>query len=1072
MTVITFLMFALSVVMVGCGGLRLEAPTNVRYDGSTITWNKVEGADLYTVTIGEKEYTVSANRYAYNANGNEFTVTIKGSSKLSKVVSAEETIQTFIPLSKIETVNVDADGNLSWSAVDNATAYEIKIDNGQAFENIETTYADMPEGQHTVQVRPIVSGDPSYYSSWSTAKTMTKLAQVSKDDITYSNVDRSLSWKVITGAQYYQVKINGVVVEEQYTGTSYHHEADNTDFEVSIKAIGNGVSTFNGKESEVKGFVFLDTVSNVFVEDGTLKWTAVPGADAYKIKQNGAVRSEEYTKCELENIASNTQLRFQIMPISKDSAFFSDWSAEKNVFLLNAPVIEWNDDMSHEGQEMESITWNTVEGATGYIAKVTTPDGFSKEDKLPETQRFYKNAYLATGDYIIQIKATSTSTDKDDSKYSDKIVVTRLEAPRAADGNYIVSDARDVKKGFSVTFRSVSGAANYKLYKDGNLVQTHQATQFNVTNVVAPDVITPQSFTYKIQAVGAPAKKTNGTTYATISSLMEESLSFDIKVLQQPATPEMDGYTYKFGEISGCSGYFVNTGSGDPYLAGNTSYDLSNLPAGPFEVSVCAIGNGAQILSSNYTGPIRINRLEAPTNVRIDTSDASEGVLAWGPVEHAKSYQVVFNNDGNPVPAEEMMNINQYITTEGTTVYMQTVANYFNDEDEVYYMTSKPGLTTQFVKLDVPRFGDVKFNNNQFIWNMPDNVKGTGFTPTYIVYNGNGSTYNGTFNGESLDISGLAGGQDYTFEVKAIGNGTKYINSEKTAAVSIHKLSTPVVTKENGKYVWGRVTGAQSYVVYVDGVVAQTYDHLDGTTQKYEFAPNFKDIKNYQIKIIAKGDNGNESIDSNPCEFTQEVKQLSTPEFSVSYSEASYSTTGKIVVTITKESTYVDGTTATTGKYAYFISGVEQMTDERTCSHIPNTAGKHSVAVYACSGSFDDNGVYYLQSQTAGSKTNTAIDLLHVPNASSINLTGEGFLTWATISGATGYELEFAVNGGEYGDVVTVTNAVSYDFYEKYMEAGDEVTTLKVRIRAKGNGNNVISSTTVEKQFDSQNLTK
>ena len=109
MTVITFLMFSLSVVMVGCGGVKLEAPTNVRYDDSTITWNKVEGADLYTVIIGEKEYTVSANRYPYNANNKEFTVTVKGASKTGKISSAEEAILTFIPLAKIETVNVDAD---------------------------------------------------------------------------------------------------------------------------------------------------------------------------------------------------------------------------------------------------------------------------------------------------------------------------------------------------------------------------------------------------------------------------------------------------------------------------------------------------------------------------------------------------------------------------------------------------------------------------------------------------------------------------------------------------------------------------------------------------------------------------------------------------------------------------------------------------------------------------------------------------------------------------------------------------------------------------------------------------
>lgn len=1061
---------ALSMVMVGCGGLDLEAPTNVRYDGTTITWDKVEGADLYTLKIGEKEYSVTTNRYSYNANGKEFTVTIVGSSKAEKVKSAEETIQTFVPLAKIEHLNIDSEGVISWDAIPDATAYEIKIDNAQPIEQVETVFSNFPEGTHSIQVRAIVSGDPAYYSIWSQAKNMTVLGTLQADDITYSNIDRRLSWKVVTGAQYYEIMINGVIVESRCTGISYMYEAENTDFQVNVKAIGNGSSTFNGKVSENASFVFLDTVSNIYLEDGALKWDAVNGADGYKIKQNGVIRNDVYTTCELPNLAANTSIRFQILPVSNDSTYFSDWSAEKSVFILGAPVLFWNDEMEHEGTEMESITWDTVTGATGYTARVTTPDGVESVYSYPETQRYFKNAYLDVGDYKVEIKATSTSTDKYDSKYSDPIIIKRLEAPRAADSNYIISDVEDVQKGFTVNFTSVSGSNGYKLYKDGNLVQSHQTTQFVVTDVVNDSVITEQSYTYKVQAVGADSQKINGITYAVISSLLSESLSFDIKVLAQPSSPDIDGYTYKFGIISNATGYVVSVGS-ERYDSGTTSYDLSSIEAGSFPVRVCAKGNGTNILSSNYTGAITVNRLEAPTNVRIDVTDASGGALTWDSVMHATSYEVVFNNDGNPVPAEEMMNVNQYITTEGTTIYMQTVANKFNAERTIYYMSSKPGLTTQFIKLDKPKFGDVKFNNNQFIWNLPDNVKGSEYTPTYKVYNANGTTYNGDFNGTSLDISALEGGQSYTFYVKAIGNGTKYINSELTDMVTIYKLDTPEVNRVDGKYVWNRVFNAQSYVVYVDGVLAETFDHLDGTTAKYAYTPKFDKLGQYSIKVIAVGDGGYTSIDSNPCAFTQETRQLSTPEFTVSYSESSYSTTGEIIVTITKEAYYAGGTSATTGKYAYFISGMEKESKELTMSHIPNAAGKHSVAIYACAGTFDENGIYYLASQTAGSKVEAAITLLHVPNTNSIELTSEGYLTWATINSAVKYELEFSINGGAYGEKVVV-NRVGFNFYDDYMKDGDNVNTLKVRIRAIGNSNNIISSTTVEKQFDNQEFTK
>ena len=101
MAVLALISIVTASFAVACGGgLELSAPTNVKYDGSVITWDKVDGADLYKLTIGEREYAVTTNRYSYNANGKEFTVSIKASSKAEKVDSQESAIQTFIPLSK------------------------------------------------------------------------------------------------------------------------------------------------------------------------------------------------------------------------------------------------------------------------------------------------------------------------------------------------------------------------------------------------------------------------------------------------------------------------------------------------------------------------------------------------------------------------------------------------------------------------------------------------------------------------------------------------------------------------------------------------------------------------------------------------------------------------------------------------------------------------------------------------------------------------------------------------------------------------------------------------------------
>ena len=259
LTLITLL--ALSVTLVGCGGLNLDAPENVKFDGSTnvLTWNNVEGADQYIIQINEEEpKTIKSNRYPYAANNTVFTVTIKGDSKTEKVKSAEETTITFSPLGKISEVRVDENGTLSWDPVSGATGYKLSLSGvEQNGDIVETTYSQIPVGNHKVQIRPVVVGSNEYYSIWSDAINMNMLGQVAVDSITYSNTLGKISWGYVSGAESYLVKVNGEIKSQGSTGTSIVYDANNQNFEVVVQAIGNGEDVFSGAESEVKKFKFL-----------------------------------------------------------------------------------------------------------------------------------------------------------------------------------------------------------------------------------------------------------------------------------------------------------------------------------------------------------------------------------------------------------------------------------------------------------------------------------------------------------------------------------------------------------------------------------------------------------------------------------------------------------------------------------------------------------------------------------------------------------------------------------------------------------------------------------------------
>lgn len=1047
-SMIFMLILSIATVGVACSKLELAKPDNIKYDGNTITWNPVENASYYTVQVdGGDLWEVTETQLPYQANGKSFTVKITAVSEAKKIVKSGESLKTFTPLNSIAEVRVNEDGSIEWDAVENATGYYVKI-GAEEILTTDTFYSEIPEGAHSVNVKPVIDGNDAYYSSYMT-KSVSVIICGTVNETTISYFDGVISWSSVKNASAYEVSVNGAVLSDNCKSTSIAYDSKNQNFEVKIKAIGNHATTFDGKDSEVKKFVYLDTVTNVTVENGIVKWNEINNATGYKIKLNGIVWPKILTSNEFDGLSVNTTTDIQIMPITEDTSYFSSWSTSKSVFLLSAPVLQWEGSYQLDGEANNNLFWDAVNGAYGYVVKLTYPGGAQKEFAYGETQRNFSEAYLASGTYTVEVKAQASASASGvyDSKYSKAIQITRLEAPLAVSENFIVSNPANQQEGFTVTFKKVSGATGYRLYKDNNAHMTSNNNQFNVTGVADSASTEEQTFNYKIQSIGT-LKTENGQIKVLLDSLSANALSFKITVLATPSSPSISGFTYSYGSIDKNNGYVIDV-DGQSYTSGETSYDLSMLMAGDYDVSVCAKGNSADVLASNYTAPINVLRLEAPSNVRIDTQDASEGVLTYNGVLNATGYYVVFNNDGNAINADTLGNMNQYISEQGTSVYMLSSANYYNEAGTTYYMTSLPGKTNTFIKLTAPTFGDIAFSSTQLIWNASSNINTNVYTPTYEVYYPNGTTYNGEKNGTSMDISYLEGGQSYTFRVKAIGDGVNYINSEKSVSVSIYKISTPTVSKADGKYVWNAVPNAVNYVVYVDGKEMSKDVHVSGSS--YSFTPKFNEIKEYTVEVQAIGDGGYTSINSNKATIIQQTKQLSTPGFKLSYSSDSYDATGTINVTITEEPLNATG-------YSYTVGGVTKTSSETTYSYCPNNVGVYAASVYAIGGKFDDEGVYWIDSQRQ-SGSNYKITLLASPNPDSWKLSADGLLTWPPISGMVSYEIEIAVNGGEYTTYTqTSTSMVIEDYSIR--------NSYKIRIRAKGNGTTIISSVWSEHTWD------
>lgn len=1019
----------------------LYKPTNITYDGARISWDKVELAEHYTVSInGGEAKRVNTNMYTFASTGEEFDVTV---SSVMGDKSYSET-RHFIPLDTIENISVSNDGVLSWSDVVGATAYRVSVNGETLAQDLTEPRYVAQAGNSRIKVRAIVSGDDSYYSVWSTEKQINVYSAPS--EINYDG--EKLTW--LGNASKYQVNVNGETLNA--TGSQLIYNSQNRDFSVEIKAIGDHTYSFDSAVSQ-ETFHYLQPVRNIVVENGILNWEGVESAEGYEVRVNNVIQKDQLTDSSYDKLTAGIQNAVEVRPFNKSGKYFSTWSEVKNVYILNTPVTRWNADLDLDGEANNNYIWDLVNGASGYVVSLEK-NGAETTHAFGSTITSFGYAYAEIGTYKVRIKAVadSTNTDYCDSKFSDAITVERLSAPNLVS---VISDPSNLNSGFTVNYTGVAGANGYQLYKDGALQEGKFSTVLAITdNSVAEDsVSTIQNYNYSVRSMGA-VKTVNGGVYVTLPCLSTSALSFNITVQAMPTSLDMDGFNASWTSVAGANGYAVRY-SGNTYVSSQTSYNLSTLKAGRYEVAICTRGNGSTTLASNYTASIEVQRLVAPSNIRISYG-SGEGLLDFDRVANATSFEVRYDENAEAIPEDAWDNMYQFIRETGTTLNIISVANKWNENHTTYYMTSEASQTQQFIRLSAPTFPEAPFaNSTEFVWNAPANINTAEYTPTYQVYESEVMQTGGEMNGTRYSIKYLDGGTNYVFRVKAVGNDTKYLDSEMSISVPIYKLATPQMSIVNNEYRWNWVTNASAYVMEIDGVRVSNEQHVSG--REYTYKPNYSTIGTHTVKLYAVGDSGYNNINSDTFTYQQVVKQCLAPEISFRYNAEQVVNGGAIEVSITTPS-------ANCTNYQYEIAGESRTSDKLIESKIMESAGSYNIRVKALGGTFDNDEVYYIDSQYAGGGTGYYITLLAPPTQASFSLNSDGAFKWATITGAFGYDYQVKFEDGEYSDMTHVGQAALNPIsnFRNYK-------TITIRVRATGNGDNVVTSAWIEYTWTNPN---
>lgn len=1086
---------ATSLIACNSGG---SAPADIYYDGQYLTWDKVD-ADYYTVSIncGEAQ-RVNSTTYAYASPGTDFDVTVTAvKGEASKSVS-----KTFHPLAAIEALNVYNDGTIWWNPVAGANAYEVQV-NGQSVGNVtDTTYGALEAGSSRVRVKPVVSGDNSFYSSWSAEKRVNIYATPSNVD--YDGI--TLSWQ--GNARTYEVTINGQL--NTVSSTRFDFNSENRNFDVQIKAIGDYVNNFDSAVAE-ESFMYLDSVTDITVEDGILKWTGVDQAQGYRVKVGATVYSVT-EGAQYDGLSAGDLHTVSIKPYNDFGNYFSSWSAAMTFRIAPVPEITWSNELD-PNEARNNIRWEPIYVADDYLVEITYPDGRIETETIVDGKVEYGNDFTAVGEYIIRVKSLvdDTSGSLFDSKFSAPLYVRRLAPPQAAISDFIVSNPDNLSDGFTVNFIPAEGASGYKLYREGSndiLTIGANKTSIKVIDVIGADIAVGTSLRYFLQSMGSSLTEENGIKYVSIDSRTDVSLAIPITVLPMPEWPA--GNEAKIQNGSTILNWAANSAAVNGYTvrynsilarvnSGNIDLTDTLGDVGEYNISICATGNGAGVLASNYNAAISVERLRKPENIRI----SAEGTITFSNYDSADNtfggYRVYFSGNIETSSTTEINDMNEKISTAGTSVFAIVVGNMWTENK--YYLESLPSVSVQFIRLAAPTFGADSLRDQITLkWEFPANINQREYQPNYLVFAGKDRIASVTY--EELNLNNFVAG-NYSITVQALGDGIKYISSEPSDELNFLKLATPELSVRGDGYWWSSVLNAANYRLVINGAPVSNELH-DITGNWYNYMPSFaSENTTYTVELYAVG-NGNSdlgvaanvnTVRSKSLVFEQKVAALSTPGISAEYhvenKKASYyETDGYIAVTVAAPSTIgsewtllPDSKGVTTqisyqfnagksysgspGELTYFVpvaapgtypkinvnasGGIfaidkNVMTAIGTFGDVTNTDSSSSDFVRP------EDTIYYTSSTASSSK---AIDILSSPqNFTMSKNNGTGEISWIHISGAIGYEYYLIADshdlvGSAESPLYASGSSVQINDVEQYRE-------IKIYVRAVGNSSGTL----------------
>lgn len=926
----------------------LSMPKNFKIIHNVLYWDKVAGADSYTLLSGNDEVVQAGivNNYYDISSLIEDSKTYY--FKLVAVSQNKNSVISGINYSNVvnfkvltaPSVSLDLAGKkVVWDSVEGATSYRVTIKkNGEEissnlYANSSYDVSNLDSGRYTFVVSSCGNGTTSLNS------TLTKaISFVAQDEVQNLRIENK---KILWSAE------------------------DDTEFNLVIKDLGgNELANVNQtlREFDLTNYTFSagQYYYSVKCVEGENKLASKINTQTfYKLEEVSALElnGEELTfSIGLKTVST----KVEYYKVGDETNIHTMTKVEPNKYTINGESLTVGEYVVHayaygntsnifDAENTESkITITKLDVPTIAIDSVNMAVKLTNNVVLAESYELYQNGEvvenfsssinsyslksLTAGSFEYKIKSVSSQKNIVNSNISSQsLKVLRLKTPT------IDFDKQTMEFKVNTSEQDYVDSCNFKL--NGNAITATKETNKWVADC-SSEIVNPIKYTAQTYLIA----KTSHANY----DLILDSVSASLEVTKINPTASM---TLSNGELTiqpnsftADSSYLptliISYKSGEDYvdveynnlsLDGNAYkvniIDENHLPIGP-----TTDGNQAVFGLSNE---FRIKWKLSNTDLKTVDSDIEEisTITKRDKVENLSRVGSVFKFDAVAGATKYLLNIktdkDYYVEVDTNSIDIENIVALFetqglnieagiqyeikvvalgNDSARILPSVSEDALT---FKLLLEPTATIKEDANYGkIVNIPCNINGAEkFVLVFSDKNGNSTAPTSlVVNGETSlnyalsNVIGLDSG-NITISIKAINETGNYFDSSEFI-LSYEQLDTPSVTVENGKVVWDNSSVAESYILYYYQGVWKTKSlntsdfELNDDKIIYEIGEIEGGLSKLKVKAVAQLTDGEKYYYDSQDSAIIDVLKLSKPTTTIS--------NGEIVVSLTDDIKYIE----------------------------------------------------------------------------------------------------------------------------------------------------------------------